>query len=157
MITHPLNINSFDDMVDNLEESILIHLGETLFALPNINPVKAILAKYQVEIYQEGTCWILAFLRDYGREFDNEINPFLPCVSHNISFSDYNQKHKQTMEAIIICPHTKLPVLAEIEVSEDKVLCIHRDTREEELDEIRNKFNLIPLSNPPPPKQTNIK
>lgn len=154
MNTHPLNINSFDDMVDNLDESTLDQLGETLFALPNVNPVKAILAKYQVEIYQEGTCWILALLKGYGEEFDNEINPFLPCVSHNISFSDYqykkpprtnHQKHKRIMEAIIICPHTKLPVLAEIEVSEDKVLCLHRDTREEELDEIRHKFNFTPL------------
>jgi len=49
------------------------------------------------------------------------------------------------MEAIIICPHTKQPVLAEIEVSEDNVLCLHQDTREEELEEIREKFNLIPL------------
>lgn len=90
MITHPLNLNSFDDMVDNLDESTLDQLGETLFALPNVNPVKEILAKYQVEIHQEGTCWILCLLKDYGREFENEINPFLPCVSHDILFSDYN-------------------------------------------------------------------
>lgn len=89
MTTHPLNINSFDDMVDNLDESTLDQLGETLFALPNTNQVKEILSKYQVEIHQEGTCWILCLLKDYGEEFDNEINPFLPCVSHNISFSDY--------------------------------------------------------------------
>ena len=88
--TNPLNINSFDDMVDNLDACISEELGETLFALPNTNKVKEILAKYQVEIYKNGTCWILCLLKDYGREFDNEINPFLPCVSHNISFSDYN-------------------------------------------------------------------
>lgn len=90
LITHPLNINSFDDMVDNLDEHLSDQLGETLFALPNTNKVKDILAKYQVEIYQEGTCWILCLIKDYGREFDDEINSYLPCVSHNISFSDYN-------------------------------------------------------------------
>ena len=89
-ITHPLNLDSFDDMVDNLDAAIYDEFGETLFALPNINKVKDILAKYQVEIYKEGTCWILCLLKDYGIEFDDEIVPFLPCVSHNISFSDYN-------------------------------------------------------------------
>ena len=89
MNTHPLNMDSFDDMVDNLDEHLSDQMGVTLFALPNTNKVKSILAKYQVEIYQEGTCWILCLLKDYGIEFDNEINSFLPCVSHNISFSDY--------------------------------------------------------------------
>lgn len=77
-------------MVYNLDESIYDQLGETIFALPNTNKVKAILAKYQVEIHQEGTCWILCLLKDYGEDFDREINPFIPCVYHNISFSDYN-------------------------------------------------------------------
>lgn len=105
--THPLNLDSFDDMVDNLDDYTAIQLGETIFALPNTNKVKEILAKYQVEIDQKGTCWILCILNDYGEEFDNEIRPFLPCVSHNISFSDYqykkpprtnHQKHKQEIE-----------------------------------------------------------
>lgn len=90
MNTHPLNLDSFDDIVDNLDACISDEFGETLFALPNTNKVKEILAKYQVEIYKEGTCWILCLLKDYGEEFDDEITPFLPCVSHNISFSDYN-------------------------------------------------------------------
>lgn len=50
---NPLDLDSFDDMVDNLDESISEELGETLFALPNINKVKEILAKYQVETYKK--------------------------------------------------------------------------------------------------------
>lgn len=87
---HPLNMDSFDDMIDNLDEHLSDQIGETLFALPNTNKVKAILAKYQVEIQLEGTCWMLCTLSNYyGKEFETEIFEYLPCLSHNIRYQDY--------------------------------------------------------------------